>query len=274
MHSTASDGAHPPAEVVERAAAAGLAAISLTDHDSLDGLPEAIRAGDRLGVRVVAGCEFSVQAPWGEMHLLGYFLPLGWAELDAFLVHTRADRSRRGADMVDKLRALGHDVTLDDVLLEAQGGAIGRPHVARALVRKGIATGQQDAFDRFIGWGRPGHVGKQLPAFKDVAALVHNGGGLVSAAHLRDRGSRSALTALKAEGLDAVETRHPVHDPDVRGRLTSFAQTLGLLTTGGSDWHGDEGVHDPGGSLGGQRVPYEWLDRLEQARPVGNSGAA
>ncbi|MEO8635865.1 MAG: PHP domain-containing protein [Gemmatimonadales bacterium] len=274
MHSTASDGAHPPAEVVERAVAAGLAAISLTDHDSLDGLPEALRAGERLGLRVVPGCEFSVQVPWGEMHLLGYFLPLGWDDLDQFLVRTRADRARRGADMVDKLRALGHDLTLQDVMIEAQGGAIGRPHVARALVRKGIATGQQDAFDRFIGWGRPGHVGKQLTPFKDVADLVHRGGGVVSAAHLRDRGSRSALTALKAEGLDAVETRHPVHDSDVRGRLNSFAQALGLLTTGGSDWHGDEGVHDPGGSLGGQHVPYDWLDRLERARPVRNFGAA
>ncbi|MDZ4863333.1 MAG: PHP domain-containing protein [Gemmatimonadota bacterium] len=274
MHSTASDGAHSPTEVVERSAAAGLAAISLTDHDSLDGVPEAILAGERLGVRVVAGCEFSVQATWGEMHLLGYFLPLDWLELDEFLVRTRADRSRRGAEMVDKLRALGHDLTLEDVLQESAGGAIGRPHVARALVRKGIATGQQDAFDRFIGWGRPGHVGKQLPAFKDVAALVHRGGGLVSAAHLRDRGSRSVLAALKAEGLDAVETRHPVHDPNTCGRLTAFAQALGLLTTGGSDWHGDEGVHHPGGSLGGQHIPYDWLDRLERARPVGNSGAA
>jgi predicted metal-dependent phosphoesterase TrpH len=268
MHSTASDGALPPGEVVARAERAGLGAIALTDHDTLDGLPDALAAGARLGVRVIPGCEFSVQAPWGEMHLLGYFLPVGWSPLETFLGECRADRERRGSEMVGKLQALGLAIDLDDVMMEAQGGAVGRPHVARALLRRRAVTSVQDAFDRFIGWGRPGFVEKRLPTFRSVAELVHSCGGVVSAAHLKDRGTRAVLAQLKAEGLDAVETRHPVHDADIRSRLSDHAQALGLLRTGGSDWHGDSPGMTPGSELGGQQVPAEWLAALERARPA------
>jgi 3',5'-nucleoside bisphosphate phosphatase len=266
LHSTASDGAYPPEEVVARAASAGLAAMALTDHDTLDGLPAALAAGEQLGIRVVAGCEFSVTAPWGEMHVLGFFLPLGWEPLERFLVRCRTDRERRGSEIVDRLNGMGVGLRLEDVLEQSQGGAVGRPHVARALVRRGLVRSVQDAFDRYIGWHRPAFVEKRLPTFLEVAELVHAAGGVLSAAHLRDRGTRSALTTLKAQGLDAVETRHPVHDPDQRARLTEHAQQLGLLRSGGSDWHGDDPDLPPSGQIGGQEVPLEWLQELEGAR--------
>src|SRR5512147_1940275 len=136
LHSTASDGAFPPGEVVTRAAAAGLAAMALTDHDTLEGLPAALAAGERLGIRVIAGCEFSVTAPWGEMHVLGFFLPVGWEPLERFLVRCRSDRERRGGEIVDRLNRLGIGLRLEDVLEQSQGGAVGRPHVARALVQR------------------------------------------------------------------------------------------------------------------------------------------
>jgi predicted metal-dependent phosphoesterase TrpH len=253
---------------VTRAAAAGLGAIALTDHDTLDGLPGALAAGAGAGIRVVPGCEFSVAAPWGEMHLLGYFLPVGWDPLEEFLAECRADRGRRGAEMVSKLQRLGVAVDLEDVVAETRGGALGRPHVARALVRRQVVPTVQDAFDRYIGWGRPGFVEKRLPAFRAVAELVHSCGGVVSAAHLRERGTRAVLATLKSEGLDAVETRHPVHDADVRSRLSDHALALGLLRTGGSDWHGDSPGMVPGAELGGQRIPAEWLVELERARPA------
>ncbi|HEY7684143.1 MAG TPA: PHP domain-containing protein [Gemmatimonadales bacterium] len=269
LHSIASDGALPPEAVVGRAAAAGLAAIALTDHDTLDGLPAALQAGGRAGIRVVPGCEFSVAASWGEMHLLGYFLPVGWPPLESFLARCRADRERRGAEMVEKLRGLGLALEFGDVLTEAKGGAVGRPHVARALVERELVPSVQDAFDRYLGWGRSCFVEKRLPTFREVADLVHQCGGVVSAAHLKERGTRATLAALKAEGLDAVETRHPIHDADLRSRLTDHALALGLLRTGGSDWHGDDPGLAPAARLGGQEVPAEWLTALEGARPAG-----
>lgn len=266
VHSTASDGSLAPEAVVKRALAAGLGAIALTDHDTLGGIPEALAAGERLGVRVIGGCEFSAAAPWGEMHVLGYFLPSDSPVLDAFLERCRADRVRRAQAMVEQLQRLGVEVSFEHVLDESRGGAVGRPHVARAIVRHGSAIDLGDAFDRFLGRGRPAFVEKTLPAFRAIIELVHQAGGLVSVAHLKERGTRAFIERLKGEGLDAVETRHPSHDPDLRARLTDIALKLGLLRTGGSDWHGDPEPGVTHGTIGSQAVPREWLDRLDDFR--------
>lgn len=252
--------------MVDRIKAAGLAAFALTDHDTVAGLPEALAAGERVGVRVITGCEFSTGAPWGgEMHVLGYFLPGDDTVVEEFLILRRTDRTLRAERMVQKLNAQGVALTLDDVAAVAGGGALGRPHVARALVAKGHVPHAQGAFDRWLGRGRSAYVDKKLPTFRAVAELVHRAGGVVSAAHLKDRASRGMLEQLKADGLDAVETRHPSHDPDVRTRLTEWAITLDLGRSGGSDWHGDseEMRH---GSLGSQEVPMEWVAELEARR--------
>jgi 3',5'-nucleoside bisphosphate phosphatase len=274
VHSTASDGGLPPEAVVGRVRLAGLAAMALTDHDTVAGVPAAVEAGERLGVRVVGGCEFSSAAPWGEMHVLGYFLPSHSPELELFLARCRADRVRRAQEMVARLQRLGVALDFDAVLSQANGGAVGRPHVARAIVRHGGAIDVSDAFDRFIGRGRPAFVDKNLPSFREIADLVHSVRGLVSVAHIKERGTRSFLERLKREGLDAVEVRHPSHDPDLRARLTEIAMRLGLFRTGGSDWHGDPEPGETHGSLGSQEVPLEWLERLEALRaeppaPVG-----
>ncbi len=268
LHSTASDGELAPHGVVRRAADAGLVAIALTDHDTVAGVPAARTAAEALGLRVVSGCEFSVQAPWGEMHVLGYFLPADNPALEQFLLTCRADRERRVVEMLERLQQLGAEITAADIATEAAGGAVGRPHVARALVKRSVVPTVDAAFDRFLGRGRPAFVEKVLPVFSDVAALVHRLGGVIAAAHLKDRGTRAFLSRLKAEGLDAVETRHPSHDGETRARLTDLALALGLARTGGSDWHGEAEGGWSHGALGSQEVPLEWLEQLEARRPA------
>jgi hypothetical protein len=198
--------------------------------------------------------------------VLGYFLPFESPELETFLERRRADRVRRGREMVSRLQHLGVHLEFDDVLLQSKGGAVGRPHVARAIVRQGGAIDISDAFDRYIGRGRPAFVDKVLPGFRDVADVVHSVRGMVSLAHPKERGTRAFLERLKREGLDAVEVRHPSHDGDLRSRLTGIALKLGLLRTGGSDWHGDPEPGETHGALGSQDVPLEWLERLEELR--------
>lgn len=265
-HSTASDGVLPPADVVRAAATLGLTAIALTDHDTTAGVAEAREAGVRLGVAIVGGCEFSVGVPWGEMHLLAYFVEPGDSAIETFLTAARSDRSRRARDMVSRLVGLGVKVSSDDVMREASGGAIGRPHLARALQRLGQVQTVQQAFDRYIGRGRPAFVEKQLPSLAEVAELVHARGGIVSAAHLKSFGTVANLARLKEQGLDAVETRHPSHTGDYLATITDAALSLGLARTGGSDWHGESDATGTHAALGSQQVPDEWLPLLRTRR--------
>jgi hypothetical protein len=267
-HSLASDGILPPADVMRAAAAAGLSAVALTDHDTTAGLAEARRAGAQLGVDVIGGCEFSVAVPWGELHLLGYFIEPGDVEIETFLAGARTQRALRGRDMVDRLNGLGIAVSHEDLAREVDGAAVGRPHVARALLRGGHVHTAQQAFDRYLGRGKPAFVDKVLPPCADVAALVHRRGGVVSAAHLKLAGTRDHVTWLLQQGVDAIETRHPSHTADVRAKLTDLVLALGLARSGGSDWHGET---DPGGAhatMGSQQVPDEWLTELRSRRPA------
>ena len=252
--------------VAARAHEADLVAIALTDHDTLDGVAAATAAATPLGVRIVPGCEFSVKAPWGEMHLLGYFLTPGHDVLEAFLADTRLARKRRGRGMVERLKRAGVPIDLVDVETEAKDGAVGRPHVARALVRHGAADDFTDAFARFLGRGKAGYVPKPLPTLETVTALIHGVGGVAVAAHLGEHGTEPQLRQFQAAGLDGVEIRHPRHSPAAEARLGRLAEKLDLAVSGGSDWHGDgdEGAsHAP---LGGLDVPVEWLERLENRR--------
>ncbi|HJR65385.1 MAG TPA: PHP domain-containing protein [Gemmatimonadaceae bacterium] len=259
MHSTASDGLLAPAAVVAAARAAGLVAIALTDHDTLEGVPEARAAGEALGVRVVAGVELSAHEGDRELHVLGLHLTR-LAGLEDRLVALRATRRTRAAQIVEKLRALGFPIELDAVWREAGEGAVGRPHVARVLIANGWAKDHRDAFDRLIGSGRPAYVPKQRLPLSEAVQMLHEAGGLALIAHPGSDGSRSRLETLKRIGFDGVEVRHPSHSVEDIARLGTLADYLGLVPSGGSDWHG---AGDGPRTIGNMRVPYAWLERQD-----------
>ena len=148
----------------------------------------------------------------------------------------------------------------------ADGGALGRPHVARVLVELGASTDINDAFGRYLGRGRPAYVEKPLPTLRQVADLVHAVGGVAVAAHLADRASEGQIRQFQADGLDGLEVRHPSHSEATERRLAALAERLGLGVSGGSDWHGDIELGDAHAGLGEMDVPLEWLDRLDERR--------
>jgi 3',5'-nucleoside bisphosphate phosphatase len=255
-HSTASDGALPPAQVVEAARAASLYAIALTDHDTVDGLPEAIAAGDALGVRIVPGVELSTHFGDDELHLLG--LHLGNTEVMRSALQMLQDgRVARAEKIVATLNKLDVPVTVEAVLKEAGLGAVGRPHVARAMVAGGWVRDFREAFDKWLGWGRPAYVDKSRFEVADGIALVHEAGGLAVWAHPGEDATASRIAKLAAFGLDAVEVLHPSHPPYLSEKLFGLVEAAKLLPSGGSDWHG---TFDGPRRLGGQMVPKTWLD--------------
>lgn len=273
LHSTASDGEATAEQVVRRAADAGVAAIALTDHDTVAGLAEAISTGASAGVRVVAGCEFSVKAWWGELHLLGYCLPIDHPDLTDFLSIQLEGRIARAEEIVRRLDRLGAHVSMESVRKFARGESIGRPHVARALVEAAVVGSINEAFDRYLSDDGPACVPKVLPELETVTALVKRLGGVTSAAHLKERCTKKTLAHLLETGVDGVEVLHPSHDDATVIRLDERSTALGLLKSGGSDWHGEGKASDVRRQIGGLRVPGVWLDALERLHRERVAGA-
>jgi 3',5'-nucleoside bisphosphate phosphatase len=259
MHSTASDGAIAPAEVVAAAQRAGLAAIALTDHDTVDGVAAAQAAGASLGVRVIAGVELSAVDEGNEIHVLGLHLSHP-EQMAAALDELKESRRDRAKLIVERLNSLGIPVTLEAVYAAADGGAVGRPHIAKALVAGGWARDFRDAFDRWLGNGKPACIEKRTVTFGEAARLIHDAGGLAVYAHPGGGASRAYLEELASLGLDAVEVRHPSHTADEIARLAALTNELELVPSGGSDWHGSpEGYR----ALGSMKVSAEWLARQD-----------
>lgn len=255
MHSTASDGAISPTAVVEAAAAAGLSAIALTDHDTLAGLDEAARAADPLGIRIVSGVELSAHDGEREIHILALHVSRP-SLLESRLSAFRDARAARAREIVDKLRRLGVNVEFDTVMTEAAGGAVGRPHVARTLIKGGHVRDSREAFDRYLAAGRPGFVPKARLEIADAIALVHSAGALAIWAHPGNDGFRERLEPLAGLGLDGLEVRHPSHNQEDVKRLGALCDFFGLVPSGGSDWHGqDQGQR----TIGCMRIPLAWL---------------
>ena len=261
MHSTASDGALPPAQVVSAAKAAGLSAIALTDHDTMAGVDEAIAAGATSGVRVVRGVELSAHSGANEIHLLALHVA-NPEPIEASLAVFRGSRELRAKSIVALLNKLGIHVTLESVMSEAAGGSVGRPHIARAMIRAGAVKDLREAFDRYLAAGRPAYVPKERLEIHDAIALAHSAGAIAIWAHPGGDCRREKLEPLIEMGLDGVEVRHPSHNAEDAKRIGALADFFSLLPSGGSDWHGTtEGPR----CIGCMHVPQEWLARQDAA---------
>ncbi|MEO8519773.1 MAG: PHP domain-containing protein [Acidobacteriota bacterium] len=269
LHTTASDGSLTPSALVARAAAAGLTTLSITDHDTLDGLEEGSAAARAAGLRLITGVEITAIAEGCDVHLLGYFVDPADAALTALLERQRADRLRRLRAIADRLAALGASIDIDALVAsaaDAPGRSVGRPKLADALVEAGHARDRTDAFDRLLGNGCPAYVPRIGPAPAEVIALVAAAGGVVSMAHPGVTARDESIPGLAAAGLAALEARHSDHDADTEARYRRLAARHGLAVSGGSDFHGDAG-HRPPSMLGRVTLAAEDLAALEARRP-------
>jgi len=264
-HSSASDGTRPPADVVARAAAAGLSALALTDHDTIAGIAAAAAALPH-GLALIGGMELSCRREGHSVHLLGYLFDHAHEELAEQIHAIRASRVERANTMIAKLNDLGVAVSWDQVTRIAGGGVIGRPHIARAMMEVGVVGSVAEAFTpAWIGPGGPAHVRRYALDPAEAIRLVHAAGGVTVLAHplAVTRGwvvPDDLIAELAQAGLDGVEVAHPDHDPEQRDQLLTVARRLGLAATGGSDDHGEL----TGDRIGCEATGAEDLDALLQ----------
>lgn len=261
-HSLCSDGTYTPSQVVEHALDRGLSALALTDHDTVDGLPEARERAAGTSLRIVPGIEISTSHGGTEVHVLAYFVDETTSELVAALNHFRVVRRDRARAILDRLKGLGMPLSEAEVVERARGGTVGRPHVAEAMVARGYVSSFDEAFRRYIGSHGPAWVPKPVPTPREAIELVRRAGGVTAIAHPATVGHDGLIPELARHGLVGVECIHPKHDPASEQRYRDIAQRLGLVITGGSDCHGRR----PGGSMIGYGdVPASVVDELEAA---------
>lgn len=262
VHTTASDGTDSPEKVVERVRGAGLTAVSITDHDTFSGVAPAVAAGKKIGLEVIAGVELGALQGEQEIHILGYLPDQDDGALLEKLRVLRRGRLGRMEKMVDKLRQLGHQVTIERVLELSASGSVGRPHLAAALVEAGAVETTGEAFKKLIGKGCPAYVPryKLLPA--EAVQIIRRARGVPVLAHPGLDNAASLIDELIEAGLQGLEAYHPAHTRELAGYFERLADRKGLVATGGSDYHGPG--HKEGCYLGASSVPYSVLTELKK----------
>ncbi len=260
IHTHASDGRYSPAEVVRMAAELGLGAIAIADHDTVDGIEEALTEADAVGgIRIVPAVEINTDHGESEVHILGYFVDFRDEGFRSFLAGQRDSRSTRAAAIVKRLRDLGMPIDFERVKDIARG-AIGRPHIALALTEKGFASSVDDAMDRLLSRGRPAYVPRnKLTPVAAVRAVVEAAGVPVFA-HPGTAGCDGLIEDLVKAGLGGLEAYHPQHDAAAQRRYAAMARARGLVATGGSDFHGPQWAGNVG--IGGVWVPVHTVSLL------------
>lgn len=266
-HTTASDGRCTPAELVARAAAAGVRVLSVTDHDTTSGCDGAEQACAASALDFVPGIEITAVVDEEDVHVLGYFIDRQSAALDTFLATQRQRRVDRVRAMVSRLRARGLHLDVDALLqpgVTDPSRAVGRPWIARALVAAGHVANTNEAFTLWLQRGCPAFVPRIGPSLEEVFARIHDAGGLASLAHPALLKHDAWIPGLAASGLDAIEAYHPRHDPSATGRYLAMASSLQLAVSGGSDYHADESHGS--GKPGSVSLPQESFEALKARR--------
>ena len=269
-HSLCSDGAQKPADVVRTAYNAGLSAIALSDHDSIEGVQEAMDTGKALGIEVIPAVELSAQSDT-ELHILGYFIDIHNKKLNDTMAYALQVRDQRQEETCRKLNEQGFDITMDELREEAHGNPVlCRAHFAQIMVRKGYAESVKDAFSRYLSVGCYAYSNRQALTAQEAVSLIREAGGIAVAAHLHlikkpDDELREYLKSLIPYGLDGVEGYYSDYTPDMEQRYRAMAKELGLVLSGGTDYHGANKPHlSIGKGRGELEIPYSVLDGLRQ----------
>jgi predicted metal-dependent phosphoesterase TrpH len=269
-HSTASDGTFAPAEVVRLAKEASLVGMALTDHDTIAGLAEAASEASRLGLTFVPGIEISAVPPTdnGTLHILGYCIDPQNAVLTEMTRQLIDARDNRNPRIIDRLQQLGIDITMDEALAQAQGGVLGRPHIAALLVKKGVVKTIKQAFDEYLGQGGKAYFDKERLSPRDAIGRIRQAGGLPVVAHpiqlrtANDAQLQQVIKDLVDLGLAGIEVIHSDHGPVEVEKYAALADRYNLLKTGGSDFHGTNKKDINLGFANGRLVPKQWMDEL------------
>jgi predicted metal-dependent phosphoesterase TrpH len=265
LHTTASDGHCTPRELVDRAAKAGVTVMAVTDHDTTASVNEAAAAGAAHRIEVIAGIEITAVEDGRDVHMLGYFVDPADVQLAAFLSRQRAQRIERVKAVGDRLAQIGMPIDITPLVARAEeegGRSVGRPQIAHAMIAAGYVADSREAFDRWLATGRPAFVPRAGAPPRDVIAIVHAAGGLVSLAHPGQTAVDPRISEYVRAGLDALEVFHPDHDEELTGKYGELASRLKLLVTGGSDFHGDP---SHGWEPGAVALPADAWRRLRDA---------
>jgi predicted metal-dependent phosphoesterase TrpH len=264
-HSNRSDGTLRPAEVMVLAARRDLAGVALTDHDTFDGLAEAAITADELDLEFVPGIEFSAEHDGASLHILGYWVDPEDRAIEAELLRLTATRLRRGEMIVEKLRELGFDISLERVLELAGGEAIARPHIAQAMVEAGIVADEKEAFDRYISDEGLAYVPKHALPPMEALRLIAEAGGVCVLAHPgmwrgNDTVPDELIEEMAVGGMVGLEVLHPDHDEEMREKYSAMAERLDLVATAASDCHGER----YGFRMGAERTDAETYAQLKR----------
>ena len=271
VHSTASDGTETPSHLIEMAKNIGLAAIALTDHDTVSGVQEFLDAGQGSGIKAIPGVEISSWDRSKELHIVGLFIDPRNEELVNFLEKMREERLLRNRLIIHKLQTLGYSISEDEVAVVAGGESIGRPHIAQVLIEKGYFADIQEVFDTLLKRGKRGYIARNLKRPAVVCQLIHDAGGVaiwahpVSGQHSGERAYvKKMLKGLIPAGIDGVETFYTTFNRNQTALLEELAEANGLLKSGGSDYHGSTRPFTKLGTGGGcLSVPDSYLETIE-----------